>query len=222
MTTTLAFDIYGTLIDTDGVTDALELLVAERAGEFSRRWREKQLEYSFRRGLMHDYQEFAVCVRQALDFVCLSPGFNLSDPEKQSLMDSYRTLPAFPDVKTGLDDVKQAGFRSYAFSNGSAAAVGGLLEHAGIDDYFIDVVSVDEIKTFKPDPAVYLHFLERAGARPQDAWLISGNPFDVVGALSVGMRAAWVQRSNGTVFDPWELQPTVTITTLTELAGAIK
>jgi 2-haloacid dehalogenase len=219
---TLAFDIYGTLIDTNGITQVLEQFVGDQAGEFSRRWREKQLEYTFRRGLMGKYREFGICTRQALDYLCLSLGHDLSDEEKQTLMDRYRTLPAYPDVKAGLDAVTQEGFRLYAFSNGSAAAVTQLLEHAGIDDYFIDVVSVDEVKSFKPDPEVYRHFLKRAGARAEESWLISGNPFDAAGALSVGMQAAWVRRSSAEVFDPWELQPTVTIATLAELTVAIK
>ena len=52
MPITLAFDVYGTLIDTHGVTVELEKHVGSSADGFSRMWREKQLEYSFRRGLM--------------------------------------------------------------------------------------------------------------------------------------------------------------------------
>ncbi|RMF46291.1 MAG: haloacid dehalogenase type II, partial [Deltaproteobacteria bacterium] len=50
--TTLAFDVYGTLIDTHGVLTALEKLVGDKALAFSNSWRDKQLEYSFRKGLM--------------------------------------------------------------------------------------------------------------------------------------------------------------------------
>lgn len=221
MTPTLAFDVYGTLIDTDGVTGALKPLVGGHATEFARHWREKQLEYSFRRGLMQQYKEFSVCVRESLDYICLALGKELTDVQRQSLLDCYRTLPAFPDVKGGLELAKQAGFRLYAFSNGSTGAVTGLLEQAGIRDYFIDVVSVDEIKTFKPDPAVYCHFLKRTAASAESAWLISGNPFDCIGAMSVGMRAAWVQRRPEVVFDPWGLPPTLTITSLGEMAHAV-
>ena len=39
-----------------------------------------------------------------------------------------------------------------------------------------------------------------------DAWLISGNPFDVIGAVSE-------------VFDPWGVEPTLTVKNLSELCA---
>jgi hypothetical protein len=68
MAITLAFDVYGTLINTHGVLTALEGLVGDRAKAFSNTWRDKQLEYSFRKGLMQNYETFAVCTSQALDY----------------------------------------------------------------------------------------------------------------------------------------------------------
>lgn len=106
----------------------------------------------------------------------------------------------------------------FAFSNGTADAVEALLKNAGIREYFIDVVSVDEMKSYKPNPAVYNHFLRRAGALGANAWLISSNPFDVIGAISSGMRAAWVKRSPDALFDPWGIEPTLTVNTLLNLA----
>ena len=42
-----------------------------------------------------------------------------------------------------------------------------------------------------------------------DAWLVSGNPFDVLGAIAAGLNGAWVKRSRDAVLDPWDLAPTV-------------
>jgi 2-haloacid dehalogenase len=217
MAITLAFDVYGTLIDTHGVVVVLEKHLGARAPDFSRTWREKQLEYSFRRGLMQNYRNFAQCTSDALDYTCSYFKLPLSQPDKQQLLDAYRALPAFDDVKEGLERARKAGFRMYAFSNGSAEAVQGLLSYAGISDYFIDVVSVDEVKSFKPNPGVYCHFLRRAGATGAESWLISGNPFDVIGALSSGMRSAWLKRTPDALFDPWGIEPTLTLTSLLEL-----
>ena len=219
---TLAFDVYGTLIDTHGVVVMLGKHVAEKAPEFSRTWREKQLEYSFRRGLMQNYENFATCTSHALDYTCAYFRAPLSPKDKQELLDAYQVLPAFDDVKEGLSRARQYGFRMFAFSNGSAAAVEALLENAGIRDLFVDLVSVDEMKSDKPNPGVYSHFLRRAGACGADAWLISSNPFDVIGAISSGMRAAWVKRSPDALFDPWGVDPTLTVTSLLELAEAVK
>jgi 2-haloacid dehalogenase len=218
---TLAFDVYGTLIDTHGVIAALEKHVGHKATGFSRIWRDKQLEYSFRRGLMKNYETFTVCTGSALDFTSDIFKAHLSRQQKKELLEIYRTLPAFKDVTDGLTRLKESGFRMFAFSNGTADAVEMLLNNAGIRDFFLDVVSVDEIKSFKPDPAVYKHFLKRSGAAGADCWMISGNSFDVIGAVSAGMKAAWVKRSPEAVFDPWESKPTITVKSLSELAGEI-
>ena len=217
MAITLAFDVYGTLIDTHGVVVMLEKHVGAKAPEFSRLWREKQLEYSFRRGLMQNYRNFALCTSNALDYTSAYFKASLSQDDKQQLLDAYKVLPAFDDVKEGLEQARKSGFRMFAFSNGSAEAVQALLINAGIREYFIDVVSVDEMKSFKPNPGVYCHFLRRAGASGADAWLISSNPFDVIGALSAGMRSAWVKRSPDALFDPWGIEPTLTLTSLLQL-----
>lgn len=217
MEVTLAFDVYGTLIDTHGVVSKLKEIIGDKAKEFSHTWREKQLEYSFRRGLMQNYENFATCTNHALDYTCSFYKVSLTKEQKQELLDSYRTLPAFNDVKDGLARLKAANFRLYAFSNGSADAVETLLVAAGIRDFFIGVVSVDDLKSFKPNPAVYSHFLRKSGASGSSAWLISSNPFDVIGAISAGMRAAWVRRSEETIFDPWGIEPTLTVASLVHL-----
>ena len=217
MSVTIGFDVYGTLIDTHGVISKLQEVIGDRAKDFSQTWRDKQLEYSFRRGLMQNYQNFAVCTSQALDYTCAFYKIELSDAQIKLLLESYRTLPAFSDVEASLIQLKEAGYRLYAFSNGSAEAVETLLVTAGIRNLFLGVVSVDDLKTFKPNPAVYAHFLRQTESTGDQAWLISSNPFDVIGAISAGMRAAWVRRSEEALFDPWGIEPTITVGSLGEL-----
>jgi len=221
MALTLAFDVYGTLIDTHGVVAALQEMVGDQAQAFSQTWRDKQLEYSFRRGLMQNYQTFAVCTRQSLDYTCAVYQTPLSAEQKQQLLDSYRVLPAFADAPAALKQLRTAGVRQFAFSNGSAEAVEMLLVTAGIRDLFDGVVSCDDLRSFKPNPAVYAHFLRQAETSGDAAWMISGNPFDVIGARSAGMQAAWVKRSPAAVFDPWGIEPTLTAASLVELAAVL-
>ena len=221
MATTLAFDVYGTLIDTQGISGQLSALVGERAEAFARTWRDKQLEYSFRRGLMGLYRDFDVCTRQALDYCCLAFAVDLPREAREALMGHYRQLPAFPDAEAGLTTLGEAGHRLFAFSNGRRDAVAALLDNAGLAQHFADIVSVEEVASFKPDPVVYNHFLARAGAPAADAWLVSSNPFDVIGAVSAGMRAAWVRRSPQAVLDPWEIVPTATVADLQALPAAL-
>ena len=219
MAKTLAFDVYGTLIDTHGVITALQDRVGDQAPAFSQTWRDKQLEYSFRRGLQKDYQTFAVCTRDALEYTCLFYQLTLTAEQKAALLAVYRVLPAFADVVAALGALRTAGHKMYAFSNGSADAVEGLLVSAGIRDYFDGVVSVDDLQTFKPNPAVYDYFLDRSESKTSNAWLISSNPFDVIGAMGVGMKAAWVQRSAAAIFDPWGVEPTAIVSNLGELSA---
>jgi len=217
----LAFDVYGTLIDTQGVVTRLRDFVGGKAEEFSRVWREKQLEYSFRRGLMRTYETFGVCTSQALDYTSTWLGVELTRNQKAALLAEYRRLPAFDDVKESLEGLKADGHSLYAFSNGTADAVETLLVTAGIRDLFDGVVSVDDRQTFKPNPDVYEHLLNTTAATAGDTWLISSNPFDVIGAVSYGLSSAWVQRSNKSIFDPWGIEPTLTIKTLREFGSAL-
>ncbi|ABM04605.1 L-2-haloalkanoic acid dehalogenase, HAD superfamily protein [Psychromonas ingrahamii 37] len=221
MSVILAFDVYGTLINTHGIVTILEKWLGKNAQAFSQTWRDKQLEYSFRRGLMQNYQSFAVCTRHALDYTCNFYRVSLSKEQKQALMDGYKTLPAFDDAANALAQLKGAGFKLYAFSNGTKEAVEELLTGAGIRAFFDGIVSCDDLKSFKPNPAVYCHFLRESGAKHNQAWLISSNPFDVIGAISTGMLSAWVQRSQDAIFDPWDVDPTAIITSLKELKGVL-
>ncbi len=222
MTITIAFDVYGTLIDTHGVVSELQTMIGSKAKYFSQTWREKQLEYSFRRGLMQNYENFAVCTKHALDFTCSYYQSKLTKEQKNKLLHSYKTLPAFNDVKDGLVRLKKEKYNLFAFSNGSEDAIETLLVNASIRDLFQGVVSVDDLKSFKPNPAVYSHFLRKSNSSGSNAWLISSNPFDVIGAISAGMKAAWVRRSKESIFDPWGIEPTVIVEDLGKLNEKLK
>ena len=217
MSMVLAFDVYGTLVDTAGVAAQLARHLGEQAPAVAELWRGKQLEYSFRRGLMRNYRSFATCTRQALDYCCEALQLPLQENDKQALMEAYARLPAFAEVPQALVRLRESEHRLYAFSNGTETAVRKLLQAAGIADHFEAVVSVDPVRSFKPDPAVYAHFLRCADARASDTWLVSGNPFDILGARSAGLQAAWIKRRQQP-FDPWELSPSLEVPDLAALA----
>ncbi|MGB2742226.1 MAG: haloacid dehalogenase type II [Cognaticolwellia sp.] len=216
----LAFDVYGTLIDTHGVIVKLKELIGEQATVFSEVWRQKQLEYSFRRGLMKRYEDFSVCTRQSLDYSCDVMSVQLSSSEKKELLNLYQYLPAFVDVEQGLKLLSE-NYQLVAFSNGAANTVDNLLSNAGIRQYFSDIISADEIKTFKPDPEIYNHLLARTESSAENTWLISSNPFDVIGAISSKINAAWIARTEKSVFDPWDITPNLIVKSLLDLNNKI-
>ena len=219
MAPTFAFDIYGTLVDPLRISVQLTRHVGDRAGPLAELWRNKQLEYSFRRGLMGRYRTFSDVTKDAFDFACRALGVTLPDDVTAALMDQYRALDAFEDVRPALSALETQGARLHAFSNGQAHDVAALLAHARIDSFIESIVSADDVRTFKPDPRVYAHFNKVTGTTPEGTWLVSSNPFDIIGAAASGWNTAWVQRSPAAVFDTWEHGPTTTIASLKELVS---
>jgi 2-haloacid dehalogenase len=218
----VAFDVYGTVVDPAGMVDQLRKRFGTRASTAAQLWREKQLEYSFRRALMRRYVDLDACTAQALRYVGTQLGVHLDESDQHALLDSYLRLPTFPDVKIGLETLRGAGYKLVALTNGTERSVRSLLQHAGISECFDMILSADTIETFKPDPAVYA-LLQRAGEITDDkSWLVSGNPFDVIGAKAYGLKAAWVRRGAAKVFDPWEFSPDVVVQTLEELCGELQ
>jgi 2-haloacid dehalogenase len=218
----LAFDVYGTLIDPFRMEEHLRAAFGEKAKEASELWRNKQIEYSFRRALMKKYRNFDVCTADALRFVSAQLGISLSEEAQAHLLSMYRQLPSYPDVTRALDELAAQGYTIAACSNGTEGAVRASLDHAGVLPSFSKIVSVDPIRTFKPDPAVYEYLVAELGARREMVWLISSNPFDVIGAKACGLRTAWVQRDPKRIFDPWEFEPDAIVHGLAELKDVLE
>jgi 2-haloacid dehalogenase len=217
----LAFDVYGTLIDPFRMEDHLRTLFSGRAKEATELWRSKQLEYSFRRALMKKYENFDVCTAQALRFVFRQFNVPLEEGTLPNLLEQYLRLPAYADVSEALEQLEARGFKIVACSNGTEQAVRGLLERAGVLARFSGIVSVDPIRTFKPDPAVYEHLAAQVRAKKEMVCLISSNPFDVIGAKACGLRTAWVQRDPKEIFDPWEFEPDLHVYGLEQLSAEL-
>lgn len=196
-------------------------MAGDKTASVAQLWRDKQIEYLFRRALGRDYQPFSVCTRQALDFAAAQLRVELSAGDKQELLAQYRELPAYEEVAAALRQLKEVGCRNYAYSNGEPDDLACLLAHADLDAALDGIVSVHEVRSFKPDPAVYAHFLKQAGATREETWLVSGNTFDVIGAHTAGWRTAWVKRNPDAVFDPWEIEPDAIIRDIGELVSVV-
>jgi 2-haloacid dehalogenase len=214
----IGFDIYGTLVDPLEMNVKLRPLAGEQADRMSELWRQKQIEYALRRGLMRDYRSFGVCTAQALRYAAEAVGVGLTEAEERRLLDEYQNLSAFEDVVPGMEAMKSSGHRMVAFSNGVEETAMTLLERAGVLPHLEGVVSVDDLGTFKPDPRVYEYLSRRLESPREETWLVSSNPWDVIGAKNAGLKAAWIQRKPDAVFDPWGIEPDLVATDLRELA----
>lgn len=216
---TLAFDVYATLINTYGMVDLLQRYIGDdKAVPFATLWRDKQLEYSFRRSMMNRYEPFYTCTGDALNFCIEAFGVSMTHDQHFSLIKRYQNLPVFKDVAHALRRLSQrSDLQIFALTNGPLEDIEKLFEDDQINQYFKDIISADEIKKYKPDPAIYQHFINRTGAKAEDSWLISGNAFDVMGATSFGMNSVFIKRSMNEQMDSWGDQPTLTISSMSEL-----
>jgi 2-haloacid dehalogenase len=218
----IGFDVYGTLVDPLGMEGPLRAHVGELAGRFAITWRQDQLDSAFRRALMRQYANFDVVTRDALHHTAGLLGVGLTPAAQSALIAAYLELPAFADTRPGLAALGGDGHTLVAFSNGVETSLRKLLEHARLLPPLTGVVSVDEVKTYKPDPAVYQHLVARGGKRADQTWLVSANAWDVLGAKSAGLRAAWVRRSATAPWEGWGIaEPDLVVGSISELTGRI-
>ncbi len=214
----IGFDVYGTLVDPVEMGKHLEALAGGQANAFGQLWHDKKVEFAFRRALMEQYQDFGVCTHQALQYCLQQFGISMTEQEQQALMGEFSNLSAFDDVIPGLAALKAQGHHLAAFSNGPEAAVRTLLERSRVLPKLDAVISVDDVRTYKPSPKVYQYLVQRTHATPDNCWMISSNPWDVIGAKCAGLKAAWVQRDPAKVFDPWDVKPDLIVKDLIELS----
>lgn len=210
----LVFDAYGTLFDVHSISIACESLFPGKGAELSRLWRTKQLEYTWLRSLMGRYADFEVITRDALGAACRVLGFELTRPNAILLMEGYRQLRTFPEVRGALAALH--GRKLAILSNGSPAMLNALVEHAGMSRFFDAIISVDELKIFKPHPSVYGLATKYLEVNASEIGFVSSNFWDVSGASSFGFRTFWINRNNS---QPDELgfEPAAVVQRLDEL-----
>ena len=213
----LAFDMYGTLVDPIRIWQQLEGYVGDAARRAAEVWRMKQLEYTFRLTAMQRYEDFEQVTRKALDYALAIVGHDLSEDQRRGLLAQYDHLEPFSDVAAGMERLRSAGYTLAVLSNGTPRMLRAVVDSARLDTWLQTLISVDEVRVYKPSPRVYQHAAERLGRPIASVRLISSNPFDVIGAEAAGMQAAWLDRSAG-IFDTLAPRPTLSVTTLTELA----
>jgi 2-haloacid dehalogenase len=217
VTEALAFDMYGTLVDPIRIWRQLEVYLGGSALRVAEVWRMKQLEYTFRLTAMQQYEDFEQVTRKALDYALAGVGHDLGDEQCRALLAEYDHLEPFPDVAEGLLRLRSAGHTLAVLSNGSPRMLQAVARWAQLEASFETLISVDEVRTYKPSPHVYRRAAERLGQPLAAVRLVSSNPFDVIGAASAGMQVAWLDRSGG-VFDTLGRRPDLVVSTLTELA----
>src|SRR4029434_4086132 len=100
-----------------------------------------------------------------------------------------------PDVKPGLQQLKAMGLRVAVLSNGEPKMLQSAARSAGIADLLDTIISVDEVKGFKPSHRVYELAATRLKTPKSNIGFVSSNNWDVNGAGSAGLTTIWIQRA---------------------------
>jgi 2-haloacid dehalogenase len=189
------FDAYGTLFDlASAVARQRSRLGDARADELSRIWRAKQLEYTWLRSLMGRHADFWRVTGDGLDHALDALGLAAEDGLRDTLMQAYLRLDAYPEVPAVLRRLREAGLPCAILSNGSPAMLDAGVESAGLAGLLGAVLSVESVGVFKPHPSVYRLAVDRLGVRPDEIAFQSSNAWDVHGAAAFGFRCVWVNR----------------------------
>ena len=213
----LLFDAYGTLFDVHSVVEAGRAITSDPQA-LSALWRQKQLEYTWLRSLMGRYEDFWTVTGSALTFACRRLGLHVSEAERHRLMEAYLALDPFPEVGETLTRLRD--LPCAILSNGAPRMLQAVVDHSGLGEHFRAVISVDEVRTFKPHPAVYALGPSRLGLARETIGFVSSNGWDVAGAKAFGFQAIWVNRQ-GAPLDELGVTPDLEVRDLADLAGAL-
>ena len=188
------FDAYGTLFDFASAAAGCADMLGDKAGPLTALWRDKQLQYSWLRGLQGRYVPFWQVTGEALDFALETLDLPAEGPLRERLMDLYRRLGTFPEVPGVLRALREAGYATAILSNGSPDMLASAVEGAGLAGVLDAVISVDEVGSFKPDTRVYQRAVDRLGVPAEAIAFQSSNAWDAHAASAFGMRVVWCNR----------------------------
>jgi len=214
----IIFDAYGTLFDVHSVVHRVPGISGDlRALSFL--WRQKQVEYTWRRALMKRYADFWQVTGEALRSAAGTLQIKASEEDFKSLMEAYLSPDVFADVRTGLDALKQ--FPLAILSNGSRAMLDAAVRANGLEPYFTHVISVDEIKTYKPSPEVYELGARALGQLAEKILFVSSNAWDAASARAFGYGVCWCNRS-GEAVDCFGFDPDFTVSRLDQISSVLE
>jgi 2-haloacid dehalogenase len=191
----VVFDLYGTILTIESMRTHVAAVGIADADAFVASWRRKQLEYAFLTSMAQAYRNFDELTALALDHTCAQHGVALDAARRAQLVEAWRTMPAYDDVAPALRALAARGVQLAVLTNGTPGSANAALEHAGVRALLADVLSVEAVRAYKPDPRVYALATERFACEPRDIVFVSSNAWDAWGASHFGFRVAWCNRA---------------------------
>ena len=213
----IVFDAYGTLFDVNSAAEKCKDKIGSKWESFSNYWRTTQLEYTWLRSLMKRHKDFWKITEDSLDKSMRV--FNINPDMKNELLDLYKILSPYPEVKETLQLLKEKNYKLSILSNGTPSLLNELVSRNDLE-FFDDIFSVEEVSIFKPDSSVYDIPIKKYKIEKNEVAFLSANTWDVSGGGNYGFNAIWVNRNN-LVFDDLDYTPKNKINNLKHLLDII-
>ena len=199
----IVFDAYGTLFDVNSAAEKCKDKIGSKWESFSNYWRITQLEYTWLRSLMKRHKDFWKITEDSLDKSMKV--FNINPDMKNELLDLYKILSPYPEVKETLQLLKEKNYKLSILSNGTPSLLNELVSRNDLE-VFDDIFSVEGVSIFKPDSRVYDIPIKKYKIEKNEVAFLSANTWDVSGGGNYGFNAIWVNRNN-LVFDNLDYTP---------------
>ena len=214
----IVFDAYGTLFDVNSAAEKCKGKIGDKWEGFANFWRTTQLEYTWLRSLMKRHKDFWQITEDSLDKSMKY--FKIDSSMKSELLNLYKVLSPYPEVKEVLKKLKVKEYKLAILSNGTPGLLSELVKSNNLENIFDDLFSVEEVRIYKPDSKVYDLPIKKYQIKPDEVAFLSANTWDVSGGGNYGYNAIWVNRNNN-IFDKLDYEPKNEIKNLKQLIGVI-
>jgi|TARA_Y100000994_G_scaffold98053_1_gene81112 2-haloacid dehalogenase len=194
----IIFDAYGTLFDVNSAAEKCKDKIGDKWEGFANYWRTTQLEYTWLRSLMKRHKDFWQITEDSLDKSMNA--FNINKSMRSELLNLYKTLNTFPEVKDVLNKLKEKNYKLAILSNGTPSLLNELVKSNNIENIFDDIFSIEDVGIYKPDSRVYDIPTKKYQIQKNEVAFLSANTWDVSGGGNYGYNAIWVNRNNN-IFD---------------------
>ena len=210
----IIFDAYGTLFDVNSAAEKCKDKIGDKWESFANFWRTTQLEYTWLRSLMKRHKDFWQITEDSLDKSMKV--FQINSKMKNDLLNLYKVLSPYPEVKDVLKTLKGKNLKLAILSNGTPDLLKELVKSNDLENLFDDIFSIEIVKIFKPDSKVYDLPVKKYKIQPNQITFLSANTWDVSGGGNYGYNAIWVNRNNA-IFDNLDYKPKKEVNNLTQL-----
>ncbi len=187
------FDAFGTLFKTSEVKNELIKIAGDKTENLLQIWRSKQLQYTWLRNEMNQYEPFSTVTKEALDYSMRVNG--ITDERVFDILLPLYDTPSLIDGAANLLKTLKANGKTVAIlSNGTMSMLNNGVQLTGIESYIDTILSVDTIGVYKPKPTVYQMALNKLEATTKELIFFSSNQWDVSGASVFGLDACWINQ----------------------------